>query len=112
MIGTTKRIFEFAYNLGLSGEFTVDFDKIPAVKTYDIQAGEKELNETLENIMKNGGEQINPESVEDGDMIFGTFRRGRLRSLHGFVGWRSSLRVPGGDRAGGGMRSYDGRGAG
>ncbi len=71
-----QKEFEFAYNLGLSGEFTVDFDKIPAVKTYNIQAGEKELNETLENIMKNGGEQINPDSVEDGDMIFGTFTQG------------------------------------
>jgi trigger factor len=46
------------------------------VKTYDIQAGEKELNETLENIMKNGGEQIHPDSVEDGDMVFGTFTQG------------------------------------
>ena len=72
----SQKDFEFAYNLGLAGEFTVDFDKIPAVKTYDIQAGEKELNDTLENIMKNGGEQINPDSVEDGDMIFGTFTQG------------------------------------
>ncbi len=71
-----QKDFEFAYNLGLAGEFTVDFDKIPAVKTYDIQAGEKELNETLENIMKNGGEQIHPDTVEDGDMIFGTFTQG------------------------------------
>ena len=72
----SQKEFEFAYNLGLSGEFTVDFDKIPAVKSYDIKSGEKELNETLENIMKNGGEQINPDSVEDGDMIFGTFTQG------------------------------------
>jgi trigger factor len=71
-----QKDFEFAYNLGLAGEFTVDFDKIPAVNTYDIQAGEKELNETLENIMKNGGEQIHPDTVEDGDMIFGTFTQG------------------------------------
>lgn len=71
-----QKDFDFAYNLGLAGEFTVDFDKIPAVKTYDIQAGEKELNDTLENIMKNGGEQIHADSVEDGDMIFGTFTQG------------------------------------
>ena len=51
----TQKDFDFAYDLGLAGEFTVDFDKIPAVKTYDIQAGEKELNDTLENIMKSGG---------------------------------------------------------
>lgn len=71
-----QKDFDFAYNLGLAGEFTVDFDKIPAVKTYDIQAGEKELNDTLENIMKNGGEQIHADSVEDGDMVFGTFTQG------------------------------------
>lgn len=71
-----QKDFNFIYNLGLSGEFTVDFDKIPAVKTYDIQAGEKELNDTLENIMKNGGEQIHADSVEDGDMVFGTFTQG------------------------------------
>lgn len=72
----TQKDFDFSYNLGLAGEFTVDFDKIPAVKTYDIQAGEKELNDTLENIMKSGGEQIHPDSVEDGDMVFGTFTQG------------------------------------
>ena len=72
----TQKDFDFAYDLGLAGEFTVDFDKIPAVKTYDIQAGEKELNNTLENIMKSGGEQIHPDSVEDGDMVFGTFTQG------------------------------------
>ena len=72
----TQKDFDFAYDLGLAGEFTVDFDKIPAVKTYDIQAGEKELNDTLENIMKSGGEQIHPDSVEDGDMVFGTFTQG------------------------------------
>jgi trigger factor len=68
--------FDFAYNLGLAGEFTVDFDKIPAVKTYEIQATEKEVAETLENLKKNGGEQIHPDSIEEGDMIFGTFTQG------------------------------------
>ena len=72
----TQKDFDFSYDLGLAGEFTVDFDKIPAVKTYDIQSGEKELNDTLENIMKSGGEQIHPDSVEDGDMVFGTFTQG------------------------------------
>jgi len=72
----SQKDFNFAYNLGLAGEFTVDFDKIPAVKTYDIQAGDKELSDTLENIMKSGGEQIHPNTVEDGDMIFGTFTQG------------------------------------
>ncbi|MES2520488.1 MAG: trigger factor [Bacteroidota bacterium] len=72
----SQKDFNFTYDLGLSGEFTVDFDKIPAVKTYEIQATEKELEETLENIKKNAGEQIHPDTIEDGDMVFGTFTQG------------------------------------
>ena len=71
-----QKDFDFAYNIGLAGEFTVDFEKIPAVKTYEIQATEKEVEETLENLKKNSGEQIHPDSVEDGDMIFGIFTQG------------------------------------
>lgn len=71
-----QKDFDFAYDLGLAGEFTVDFDKIPAVKSYEIQATEKEVEETIENLKKNGGEQIHPDSVEEGDMIFGTFTQG------------------------------------
>jgi trigger factor len=71
-----QKDFDFAYNIGLSGDFTVDFDKIPAVKSYDIKAGEKELNETLASIMKNAGEQIHPDTIADGDMVFGTFTQG------------------------------------
>jgi trigger factor len=72
-----QKDFDFAYDLGLAGEFTVDFDKIPAVKSYEIQATEKEVEETIENLKKNGGEQIHPDSVEEGDMIFGTFTQGK-----------------------------------
>jgi trigger factor len=71
-----QKDFDFAYNIGLSGDFTVDFDKIPAVKSYDIKAGEKELNETLASIKKNAGEQIHPDTIADGDMVFGTFTQG------------------------------------
>jgi trigger factor len=80
-----QKDFDFAYNIGLSGDFTVDFDKIPAVKSYDIKAGAKELNETLENIMKNAGEQIHPDTIVDGDMVFGTFTQGE---------WTSASAIP------------------
>src|SRR5450755_4791297 len=39
-------------------------------------------------------------------------RRGRLWGLHGAAGWRSRLRVSGGNGTGGGMRSYYGGRAG
>jgi trigger factor len=68
--------FTFSYDLGLSGEFEVDFSKIKPVDSFQIKAGEKELEETLVNIKKQFAEQIHAEVVEDGDMIFGIFTLG------------------------------------
>lgn len=76
----TQKEFSFSYDLGLAGEFTLDFDKIPAVTSYEIEATEKEVEETIENLRKNSGEQIHADIVEDGDMIFGTFAQGEWTS--------------------------------
>ncbi|MBB6003205.1 trigger factor [Arcicella rosea] len=72
----TQTEFSFSYDLGLAGEFTVDFEKIPTISTYEIEATEKEVEETIENLKQNSGEQIHPDSVEDGDMLFGVFTQG------------------------------------
>ncbi|PAC32106.1 trigger factor [Flectobacillus sp. BAB-3569] len=72
----TQKEFTFTYELGLAGDFTVDFDAIPAITSYEIQATEKEVEETIDNLKKQFAEQIHAESVEDGDMIFGTFSQG------------------------------------
>lgn len=72
----TQKEFTFSYELGLAGDFTVDFDAIPAVTSYEIQATEKEIEETIDNLKKQFAEQIHADSVEDGDMIFGTFTQG------------------------------------
>ncbi len=72
----TQKEFTFSYELGLAGDFTVDFDAIPAITSYEIQATEKEVEETIESLKKQFAEQIHAESVEDGDMIFGTFSQG------------------------------------
>lgn len=76
----TQKEFSFSYDLGLAGEFSLDFDKIPAVTSYEIEATEKEVEETIENLRKNSGEQIHADIVEDGDMIFGTFAQGEWTS--------------------------------
>lgn len=72
----TQKEFSFTYNIGLAGEFTVDFDKIPTINTYEIEATEKEVEETIENLKQNSGEQIHPDTVEEGDMLFGVFTQG------------------------------------
>ena len=42
--------FEFSYELGLASDFEVNISALPAVSSYTIEAGEKELNDTIENL--------------------------------------------------------------
>jgi len=68
--------FTFHYDLGFHGEFSVDLAKMKAIQSYEIKADKKEIDETIENLKKQFGEQIHPESVEDRDLVFGTFTQG------------------------------------
>lgn len=68
--------FTFHYDLGFHGDFTVDLAKMKAVQSYEIKADKKEIDETIENLKKQFGEQTHPETAEDRDLIFGTFTQG------------------------------------
>lgn len=68
--------FEFAYELGLASDFEVSLSNLPAVSTYNIEAGEKELNDTIENLRSQFAGQINPETSEEGDMLYGELKQG------------------------------------
>ncbi len=68
--------FTFHYDLGFHGDFTVDLAKMKAVQSYEIKADKKEIDETIENLKKQFGEQSHPETVEDRDLVFGTFTQG------------------------------------
>jgi trigger factor len=46
------------------------------VTSYEIKADKKEIEETIENLKKQFGDQIHPETVEDRDLVFGTFTQG------------------------------------
>lgn len=49
---------------------------LPSVSSYTIEAGEKELNDTIENLRTQFAGQINPEVSEAGDMIYGELKQG------------------------------------
>lgn len=68
--------FTFHYDLGFHGDFTVDLAKIKAINSYEIKADKKEIEETIENLKKQFGDQTHPETVEDRDLVFGTFTQG------------------------------------
>lgn len=73
----TQKDFEFVYNLGLASDFDVDFTKLPEVTVYEIQAGEKEYNDTLADLKKRMGEHAHVEEVgQAGDLVYGTFKQG------------------------------------
>ncbi|MEY4986320.1 MAG: hypothetical protein RL567_99 [Bacteroidota bacterium] len=68
--------FTFHYDLGFHGDFTVNLAKMKAIQSYEIKADKKEIDETIENLKKQFGEQTHPETVEDRDLVFGTFTQG------------------------------------
>jgi trigger factor len=68
--------FTFHYDLGFHGDFTVDLANMKAIQSYEIKADKKEIDETIENLKKQFGEQTHPDSVEDRDLVFGTFTQG------------------------------------
>ena len=67
--------FEFSYELGLASDFEVNIGTLPAVASYTIEAGEKELNDTIENLRTQFAGQINPETSEAGDMLYGELKQ-------------------------------------
>jgi trigger factor len=71
----TQSEFEFVYDLGMATDFEVDFSNIPAVPHYTINADEKELESTIENLRERFAEAIHPEASEAGDMVYGELKQ-------------------------------------
>lgn len=67
----TQSEFEFHYNLGLASDFELDFTKLPAIPHYTITAGEKELNDSIDNLRQRFAESSNPEESAEGDIVYG-----------------------------------------
>ncbi len=65
--------FEFEYNVGLIEDFKVDLSKKVKVKSYTIEVDDKILEESLDNVRTQFGQMTNPETSEEGDVIYGTF---------------------------------------
>ncbi|GAA4436217.1 trigger factor [Ravibacter arvi] len=70
--------FEFAFDLGLAGDFVVDLEKIDGVTEYHIQAGDSDLDKTIEDLRMRFAENTHPETSEDGDIIYGELVQGEF----------------------------------
>ncbi|GAB3313796.1 trigger factor [Larkinella ripae] len=67
--------FEFNYNLGLASDFEVDFSALPPVPAYEIEAGETELNNTIEELKTRFSGHAHAEESAEGDMIYGELKQ-------------------------------------
>ncbi|BDC98303.1 trigger factor [Persicobacter psychrovividus] len=80
----TQKEFEFSYSIGLVNDITYSTDL--TIDTYSINVGEEQLNETIENLLKNGGEQTSPEVAEETDKVTGDLAiEGEEEAVHVMV---------------------------
>lgn len=67
--------FAFSYTLGLASEFDIDFNDLPSVNQYDIQAGEAEVNSTVADLQQRFHTHTHGDEVADGDTIYGELKQ-------------------------------------
>lgn len=71
----TQSEFEFVYDLGMATDFEVNFSDIPAVPHYTINADEKEVETSIQNLRERFAESAHPEVSEEGDMLYGELKQ-------------------------------------
>ena len=67
--------FAFSYTLGLASEFDIDFNDLPSVTQYEIQAGDAEIDSTVADLQERFHAHIHAEEVSDGDTIYGELKQ-------------------------------------
>ena len=69
-LGLDKEL-DFSFEIGLSPNFELKLEDLPAVEEYEIEIDDKYLEQELDRSRERYSEVENPESVEKGDIIFG-----------------------------------------
>ncbi|TWR29055.1 trigger factor [Mucilaginibacter pallidiroseus] len=62
--------FEFAYEIGLAPEFTIDFDSKDKLTQYEIKVDDETLASRIKNIRRSYGKMTNPDVSADGDVLW------------------------------------------
>jgi trigger factor len=66
--------YNFDYEVGLVPSFNYTLDSKITLEQYEIEANEKSLNETLDNLRKQYGQMSDGESVQEGDFVSGELK--------------------------------------
>ncbi|WP_234737050.1 trigger factor [Tellurirhabdus bombi] len=88
--------FEFVYNLGMASDFDVDFASLPAVSSFTIEAGDKELEETIDNLRNQFHSHEHVEEAAEGDMLYGELKQlgGEGANEEGYVPFETKTALP------------------
>lgn len=84
--------FAFSYTLGLASEFDIDFNDLPSVNEYQIQAGDTEINSTIADLQQRFHTHSHGEEVGDGDTIYGELKQ--LSAPEGATGFSAKTAFP------------------
>ncbi|WP_299819175.1 trigger factor [uncultured Pontibacter sp.] len=68
-----QKSFEFTYAVGLLPDFNLPLDK--SVEGYAIEVDQKTIDEAYENLKRQFGKTVNPETSEEGDFISGELKQ-------------------------------------
>ncbi|WP_080055934.1 trigger factor [Spirosoma aerolatum] len=84
--------FAFSYTLGLASEFDIDFNDLPSVPQYEIQAGDAEINSTIAELQQRFHTHSHGEEVADGDTIYGELNQ--VSAPEGATGFSAKTAFP------------------
>ncbi|WP_299760083.1 trigger factor [uncultured Pontibacter sp.] len=68
-----QKTFEFTYQVGLLPDFNLPLDK--SVEGYKVELDQKTIDEAYENLKRQFGKTVNPETAEQGDFISGELKQ-------------------------------------
>lgn len=82
----TQKEFEFSYNVGLVPDFTVDLGKLNLTSN-QVQLSDAEIQETVTNLQKRYGNSTQPDTVEEGDFVYGDLKQvqGEIKKEKTFI---------------------------
>jgi trigger factor len=84
--------FTFSYQLGLASDFEVDLAQMGSVNRYIIEAGEQEVNETIENLRKQFHTHAHAEEIAEGDTVYGELKQ--LAAAEGTTPYETKTALP------------------
>lgn len=76
-----KDNFSFTYEIGLAPAFDIPFTADTELIEYNIQADADTLAERVKNLRRSYGKMSNPETSEDGDILYGTLKQSKEEGI-------------------------------